>query len=325
MSPLKLVSVIALLAITLSCKTSGPHQATQSASLDYKDYKDYKAEGPTLGCRRVVVSPEFRYVVWRLETLPDHKLLNPDLSSVANDDQRNLQECRDALRRVRNGFVCNPYRVYDDNGSIITHEHLTRSRLYRFDPISVQIVDNQQLISNESCAELIDNYDPATGKTCGMLRLEQDDPSYYLVNTFQPGNRYARKFAQLEDCLKELHAEPQKPDPSKDGCSGGKRIGDGCWFLGQIGESCQSVCTRNKLKSSPLTVTAIGDQGTDAMCLTVAAAFDKAQTFGPACQGCSFPVGCAYNESQRMSYRSVQNPTESWGTAPDYSRFCACE
>lgn len=108
-------------------------------------------------------------------------------------------------------------------------------------------------------------------------------------------------------------------------------VGGGCWYIGNIGQSCDDVCaTRGGYNA--LTATYAGSSGTDSNChnlLTpLAPGYPSMPPENFASDECGgFPVGCyaAYSGGSLVSAGRCHEPTTSSGAYPGIvRRICAC-
>ncbi|MDJ0766559.1 MAG: hypothetical protein QNJ97_26530 [Myxococcota bacterium] len=124
-------------------------------------------------------------------------------------------------------------------------------------------------------------------------------------------------------------------DPTLEGCAaigvtvatcGGLEVDEFCWYFGQAGLSCDTVCADHG-GYHEATRTYAGSNGTNAQCNDLLTAFGAASTFttdGTFEEGEGQGLGCAeWDNSQR--WRTIDPPTDSGGSSSAYRRVCACQ
>lgn len=99
--------------------------------------------------------------------------------------------------------------------------------------------------------------------------------------------------------------------------TGGKPVGAACWYLGQNGESCTTVCNKINVAPDPQTITFAGSGGTDANCYEVGRAFGAGQ--GRSVTGDA--IGCILSGNEAFRFSS---PLTDYDTAK-FERLCACK
>lgn len=116
-----------------------------------------------------------------------------------------------------------------------------------------------------------------------------------------------------------------------DHCAAGARVGGSCWFLGNDGESCDTVCAGQGLAYDSATETYAGSGGTDENCQAVWAAIGGPGSFSPTPISCSNGLGCAgsYFELPPLpgidiAYRCAPTTTAS-ASGTGVKRACACQ
>ena len=106
-----------------------------------------------------------------------------------------------------------------------------------------------------------------------------------------------------------------------------------CWFLGNLGESCTTVCANHSLVYDPATSTYAGELGTDANCTSVLNALGATGSLAPGeATSCpplsSYPIDCAYCHECNPD-QQVRAQNTACGSGPDtwlanFERACAC-
>lgn len=113
----------------------------------------------------------------------------------------------------------------------------------------------------------------------------------------------------------------------------GKRVGGGCWYVGEHGSGCTFTCATHG-GYNELTRTFAGDQGTLAHCEQVIEAIGGGDTTVQDKNAYSpdpyFALGCVHNALSGdllvSNFRIFDTPTtpQAGEGTPGYSRICAC-
>jgi hypothetical protein len=114
------------------------------------------------------------------------------------------------------------------------------------------------------------------------------------------------------------------------GCAAGKETGGACWFQGQHGESCDTVCGNAGLVYSETTRTFAGSDGTNAGCSDVIDLFPSVPTYVQNDCGSYLGLpeagyGCWQQSSAANRFRCAALATTSSAANADVRRYCACK
>lgn len=130
-----------------------------------------------------------------------------------------------------------------------------------------------------------------------------------------------------------LASEAVTDDTSSETCSvGGVRVEKGCWYLGNLQESCETVCTTRRLEVDDLTITFAGSGGTDINCQKIDQAIhsNNSTRFVPGMDCSNLGLGCALcgsscgNKFKNALVRCT-NPTNQTDNLVSMQRYCSCK
>ncbi len=126
--------------------------------------------------------------------------------------------------------------------------------------------------------------------------------------------------AQVQQCVDDLVAALGP------GACLGEPVGGACWYLGNDGESCDTVCPNVGLVYDSATETNAGSGGTFAQCDAVMEALTPSPLTLTGDQSCVFEggLGCAILGETQLG-RCTTPVTDSSSSASNYERACACQ
>lgn len=108
--------------------------------------------------------------------------------------------------------------------------------------------------------------------------------------------------------------------------SGGKRVGNECWYYGAVGQSCDGRCADDGLTYSNATRSYAGSDGTFAQCTRVLDALGAPATPSTGDDGdCQDGWGCYFDTGVAGRVRCTGLVTTGATSTLDGRRACACE
>jgi len=122
-------------------------------------------------------------------------------------------------------------------------------------------------------------------------------------------------------------ALPAKAEVLVESClnTGTKVVGafPGCWFLGDVGQSCTDLCTSKGLVYDENTRTVAGSDGTMDACMTLQSVLG---VLVGGCQPllCADGLGCSYDTDNTTPLYCTSPPTTADAASGDIERVCAC-
>lgn len=264
-----------------------------------------------------------------------------------------IQDCLDNSRTVTNwsDVVFHYYCQFGNLRSCFTSNARANSKDYQgyekaYDTCASTNAEFQQFISNDpKTATLFKHVMFSVYSGGGLNTFAQNDEdevinSFYGVsnplNSTECSKRpyLDRPTSHPKYRSKGQHCsntQPTTPPPTNQNTTctnGGIAIGGGCWFLSNLGESCDDVCGSKSLLYSDLTDTYAGGRGTLANCNSLADAFNigpKLNQSSSNCgnSGCIFCTGSC--SSSWIGVWHCASPTISSSKRGLYRRFCACK
>jgi len=127
----------------------------------------------------------------------------------------------------------------------------------------------------------------------------------------------------VQASVSKLLCAPVAPCPV-----GGEKVGGACWYIGDAGESCDTVCDNKGLGFDDPTLTYAGSNGTTAHCEEVLTALGFSGTPNELdCSAVGGGLGCLYDSSPTTpgNLRCTMPGTSGGYSSPYARRACACK